>query len=302
VRVDGEKYFSDVRAKAKELCEITGSGDRVFEVGLRAASCFEQHLIALEAVKEAGIRRTSNVAGARAFDMWPVGTMGHEHIQRYGSDLEAFRAMRDRRPARSSYLLDTFDAMGSGIPAALSLIALSPSRRDSVRYDSGDQVEQMKHVHEAGRARGLSPVHILEDGYDAARTREMEALRESLHIDRGDVFYGYGGSLVARGDLTRDRVAAVYKLTETDGLPVMKFAVAGKRSVPGRPVVWRRINGEGPLGVIAQEGETLPEGYALLTGGDRIVDVSQSTDTKVERSPRTLELERACEERVQRRV
>lgn len=296
VRVDGEAYFADVKARASELCAIAGA-ERVFEVGLRAASCFEQHILALEAVKEAGIQRTSNVAGARALGMFPVGTMGHEHVQRYGSDLEAFRAMRDRRPARSSYLLDTFDALGSGIPAALALIEQSPNRRDSVRYDSGDQKEQMTRVHEAARARGLSPVHILEDGYDAARTREMEALRTRLGIDRADVFYGYGGSLVARGELTRDRVAAVYKLTETDGLPVMKFCVPSKRSVPGKPVVWRRVSGQGALGVIAQDGEPVRVGYERLTSSGRVVDLSGSTDVSVERSPATLELECACEKR-----
>ncbi len=296
VRVDGEAYFAEVRSRARELCETAGA-ERVFEVGLRSASCFEQHLVALEAVKEAGILRTSNVAGARALGMSPIGTMGHEHVQRYGSDLEAFRAMRDRRPARSSYLLDTFDAIGSGIPAALALIEQNPKRRDSVRYDSGDQIEQMTRVHEAGRARGLSPVHILEDGYDVARTREMEAVRERLGIDRADVFYGYGGSLVARGELTRDRVAAVYKLTETDGLPVMKFSVPSKRSVPGKPVVWRRESGQGSLGIIAQEGEPVRVGYELLSSSDRIVDLSGSAEVSVERSPATLELERACEER-----
>lgn len=302
MQVDGERYHAEVGKRARELGEIIGSPDRAFEVGLRAASCFEQHMIALEAVKDAGITRTSNVAGARSLGMSPVGTMGHEHVQRYGSDLEAFRAMRDRRPARSSYLLDTFDAMTSGIPAALALIAESPSRRDSVRYDSGDQVAQLKHVHEAARARGLSPVHILEDGYDATRTREMERLRESLGIDRSDVFYGYGGSLVARGELTRDRVAAVYKLTETDGLPVMKFAVAGKRSVPGKPVVWRRVRGEGPLGIIAQEGEPVRDGYVLLTGAtESSADLSSATDVSVARSEATLELERACERRVSER-
>jgi len=143
----------------------------------------------------------------------------------------------------------------------------------------------------------LSPVHILEDGYDAARTREMEALRERLGISRDDVFYGYGGSLVARGELTRDRVAAVYKLTETDGLPVMKFSVPSKRSVPGRPVVWRRVSGQGPLGIIAQDGELVRDGYVVLTASDRIVDVAASTDVSVERSPATLALERQCEER-----
>jgi nicotinic acid phosphoribosyltransferase len=258
--------------------------------------------LALAAVRAAGIRRTSHVEGARALDMLPVGTMGHEHVQRFGSDREAFRAMRDRRPQRSSYLLDTFDAVASGIPAALELLEQAPSRRDSVRFDSGDQVTQLRLVHRLASERGLRPVYILEDGYDAARTREMEALRAELGIAPADLFYGYGGSLVANHEsgMTRDRVAAVYKLSDTDGLPVMKFAKAGggdKRSAPGRPVVMRRVSGDGPLGLIGQEGEAPPPGYVTLTGSTTIVDVRHEASASVAASLDTRALEAACEER-----
>ena len=54
--------------------------------------------------------------------MIPVGTMGHEHVQRWGADAPAFMAMRDMRCGSPSYLLDTFDTMGSGIAAALTVM------------------------------------------------------------------------------------------------------------------------------------------------------------------------------------
>jgi hypothetical protein len=69
--------------------------------------------------------------------------------------------------------------------------------------------------------------------------------------------------------LTRDRVSAVFKLTETGDQPRMKFGNErglGKQSVPGRPVVWRRLRGQGPLGIIGQQGEPVPEDYVLLSG------------------------------------
>jgi nicotinate phosphoribosyltransferase len=80
-------------------------------------------------------------------------------------------------------------------------------------------------------------------------------------------FYGYGGHVVAAtapGTLTRDRVAAVWKLSQTGGTPTMKFADdanRGKESVPGRLVLWRRMQGGGPTGIIGQEGEAAPAGY-----------------------------------------
>ncbi len=268
IRVDVEGYASRVRARAEELVKAAGDGARIFEVGLRAASCIEQHVIALEACKRAGITRTSHVLGAQRTGMTPVGTMGHEHVQRYGSDEAAFRAIKERRPQRSSFLLDTFDTLRSGLPAALEIIAEDPGARDSIRYDSGDKEAQYAVAVLRARELGARPVHILEDGFDADQLRRFEALREKTGVRPDEQFYGFGGWLVSQTEgsgLTRDRVAAVYKLSQTGKRAVMKFSNdAGKVSIPGVPVAWRRVRGEGPMGIVAQEGERVREGYVRL--------------------------------------
>lgn len=273
ITVAPEAYVARVSAQVRALAAITGTPDRLFEVGLRAASCVEQHLLALEGCKAAGLTRTSHVFGARALGLTPVGTMGHEHVQRYGSDDAAFRAMVERRPNRSSFLLDTFDTIKSGIPTAYALIAERPHERDSIRYDSGDKEAQYRFAIALAKERGLRPVQILEDGFDVEQTRRFEQLREEVGWRPEDQVYGYGGFLVAQTagtPLTRDRVSAVYKLTQTGHRPCMKFgdeAGGGKESVPGKPVLWRRRAGaSGPFGVVAQEGEPVPEGYERLTG------------------------------------
>ncbi|WP_224245367.1 nicotinate phosphoribosyltransferase [Hyalangium gracile] len=271
IRVDSEGYLNRVRGQVRELVEIVEDPSRIFEVGLRAATCLEQHEIALRACKEAGVVRTSNVEGARALGMIPVGTMGHEHIQRYGSDEAAFRAMRERRPQRSSYLLDTYDTLASGLPAAFRLIREEPGRSDSIRFDSGNKKLQYLYAVTQARDLGIRPVHILEDGLDAQATREFEELRRQVGWEPSAQFYGYGGHIVARPmecPFTRDRVAAVYKLSLTGHNPTMKFGnelAEGKQSVPGSPVLFRRRHGSGPIGLIAQEGEAPPEGYFQLT-------------------------------------
>ncbi len=272
--VDSEGYVGRVRARVAELVEILGSPTRLFEVGLRAASCPEQHLLALEGAKQAGLLRTSSVYGAQQLGLVPVGTMGHEHIQRYGSDEVAFRAMVERRHQRSSFLLDTFDTMTSGIPTAYRIIAERAGQAaDSIRYDSGDKVEQYRFAASEAKRLGIRPVQILEDGFDAKQTRQFEALRLEVGWKPEEQVYGYGGYLVAQtsgSPLTRDRVSAVYKLTQTGAQPTMKFGNeggSGKQSVPGRPVLFRRSAGaRGPFGLVGQEGEAVPNGYALLTG------------------------------------
>ena len=276
VRADADGYRERVAARVRELAQIVGGPERLFEVGLRAASCLEQHLLALEACKSAGLTRTSHVLGAQRLKMTPVGTMGHEHVQRFGGDEAAFRAMSERRPHRSSYLLDTFDTMTSGIPAAFELIAERRGEGDSIRYDSGDKEAQYRFAAAEARRLGIEPVQILEDGFDVPQTIRFEQLRVEEGIEASRQVYGYGGYLVAGpsgSPLTRDKVAAVYKLSQTGKVPSMKFANesgGGKQSIPGRPVVLRRMSGNGPLGIVAQAGEAVPAGYVLLSGTQNV--------------------------------
>jgi nicotinic acid phosphoribosyltransferase len=274
IRVDAEGYHRRVLAQVRELVEIVEDPSRIFEVGLRAATCLEHHELALRACKEAGVLRTSSVEGARKLGMIPVGTMGHEHIQRYGSDDAAFRAMRERRPQRSSYLLDTYDTLASGLPAAYRLMREEPGQGDSIRFDSGNKKLQYLYAVTQARDMGVRPVNILEDGLDAQATREFEELRRQVGWEPSAQFYGYGGHIVARTmecPFTRDRVAAVYKLSLTGPTPTMKFgneAAEGKQSVPGAPVLFRRRHGSGPIGLIGQEGEAAPDGYFQLTDSE----------------------------------
>lgn len=273
VRVDSEGYVRAVRARVRELIAVVGEPGRVFEVGLRAATCVEQHLLALEALKAEGVVRTSHVWGARRLGLVPVGTMGHEHVQRFGSDDAAFRAMVDRRPQRSSFLLDTYDTITSGLPAAFRLMAERGAVGDSIRYDSGDKEVQYRHAVALAKQYGVQPVHILEDGFDLTQTQRFEQLRAEQGVAAGQQVYGYGGYLVAKtapGPFTRDAVAAVYKLSQTGHDATMKFgneSGQGKQSVPGQPVLFRRRAGaSGPFGVVGQHGEPAPDGYELLTG------------------------------------
>jgi len=270
ISMDQDSYYFNVLKTVMELVKLVEDPSRIFEVGLRSATCLNQHLNALSACRAAGVLKTSNVYGARTLRMEPVGTMGHEHVQRWGSDEKAFRAMRDRRPHRSSYLLDTFSTISEGIPAAFRVMEEFPERRDSIRYDSGDKIKQYRFAVSEARAQGLHPIHIIEDGLDHNLTKTFEEIRKAEGIAPEDQYYGYGGFIVAKHDqahITRDNVAATYKLSRTGPWDTMKFSDdSGKESIPGRPVVFRRIGTSGPVGIVGQVDEACPEGYRLETG------------------------------------
>jgi nicotinic acid phosphoribosyltransferase len=188
--------------------------------------------------------------------------------------------MRDMRRGVPSYLLDTYHTIDSGLPMARRVMQERP-HACAVRYDSGNKVIQYLIACEMFREAGLAPMHVIEDGLDLEITCRFEELRKFTGIPPEQQVYGYGGYIVAQPGgyrHTRDRVSGVYKLSETSGEPRMKFGNEkglGKVSVPGRPVIWRRLRGDGPLGVIGQAGEPVADGCVCLNGNPEAHDPLQ---------------------------
>lgn len=261
VRVRAADYRAGV---ARELAAISdalgGALDRAFEVGARAMSCLAAHRMVLEVCRDAGLTRTSNVWLARVLGLTPVGTTGHEHQMRFGDDATAFRAVRDRSPADPAYLFDTYDPIRLGLPAAFAVAREDPERPFTLRFDSGDQRAQLAICASARDygpdGLGVRGGYIFMDGYDAARTAEMERYADSLDLASCARLYGYGGALVSRpspSPFRRDTVAMVYKLARTAGRDVMKHAgEPGKSSLPGHTVSLVAPDGSR---VIAHPGE-----------------------------------------------
>lgn len=261
INIDESQYTDHVHDKVKELIRaVDGDPSRIFEVGMRAASCMTQHRLALTGAKEAGLLATSDAWGASYVGLRSIGTMGHEHVQRYGSDEDAYRAMVERVPGSVFFLLDTFDTVKSGIPNAFKIIEEQPERQHAVRFDSGNIKEQFIFAANLAKNMGIKPRFCLEDGWNLKKTIEFEELRKSLGLPPEQVLYGYGGHIVNSPftDLGRDRVSAVWKLTQTRNTPTMKFGDAGskgkgKESIPGLPVLYVTEYGT----TIAQQGERL---------------------------------------------
>lgn len=296
VGLDKDGYRVFVRTHAQAVLDaLKGDAPRAFEVGMRAATCLQQHQMALEECRSKGILKTSNVWAAWRLYLIPVGTTGHEHQERWGNDLDGFRAIRDMRPEPPSYLFDTYDPMRSGIPAALKVMCEDSSRPASMRFDSGDQDEQFKAIFNGcanlcadGPRFVLTPNLIFEDGYTAEKTVKNEVFCDQYGWPKDHRMYGYGGYFISQphpSPYHRDRVSAAFKLSWSGG-PVKKFSgTPGKGSLPGRPVILRRIPGiEVDVefvdcnSLVAQEGEqvvgfapiapsnTAPESVGIKTG------------------------------------
>jgi nicotinic acid phosphoribosyltransferase len=296
VDVQTEEYRAKVKEAATALVRKVDAS-RIVEVGLRSATCVEEHQIAVETMSAVGIKTTS---ATHYRGMQVAGSMGHEHVQRLGDDLTAFRALRDRMATKPCYLLDTYDTISSGVPAAI-IASTESGRACSVRYDSGRKLENFAHTEGRFQDAGLeAPVHVISGNVVPSEIDRFEDMRRLLGVEESRVVYSLGGYLVngGRTRFMRSEVGATYNLSMTNGRPTMKFGdVLGKQSIPGRPVVWRRMRGDGPQGVIAQEGEQPAEGYAVLTNNPDVArDANQyhsfnpETDADLALSPETNEL------------
>jgi hypothetical protein len=311
IEVRTSAYYDAVLARAKGLVDIVKNPDRIFEVGMRAVSCMAQHEIALRAIKDAGILRTSNVWLAQKLGMIPVGTMGHEHLQRSFDDYDGFVAMRDRFPGFLFYLPDTYSTLYSGVPSALRVIAETPDRDAGIRFDSETGIRG-HYTFTVARAMemGIQPRLALESGWNDKLTVEFEELREQVRWPADRQAYGYGGYLVNTPWPTfqRDDVCAVWKISQTGSCAVMKFGdepEGGKSSIPGNPVIYRpnplEVGRSTPVGYILQEGEQWipPHNSSLVSGSitDGRLDPTQTPGLPPALSPATKELISQCVDR-----
>ena len=263
VTTDPIKYLVAVGANADAIRKaLDGDMNPAFEVGLRAATCVQQHLFALEVLRLHGFGKSSHLFGATRMAFLAVGTTGHEHQQRWLSDGAGYRAMRDMRTAPPSYLFDTFDALRGGIQTAIEVMREDLNVRGAVRFDSGDTEQQLRLFRVAEELHGIAPKYIFEDSYTADKTTATLDLCKTYNIGRRWLSFGYGGFLinpVGAVQFRRDDVSAVYKLSKTGTVPVMKTC-GSKSSLPGVPRILVRDDGSR---LIAQDFETYPDARPL---------------------------------------
>lgn len=318
VNVCRDTYFSFIQSRAAALLkEVDGDTTLLAEGGMRAVSCAQQHDIAIQACRSAGIRATSNVFMALTYDLFVAGTTGHEHQGRWGSDIDSYRAARDMG-GNTTFLLDTYDTTLSGIPSAQRAMLEASDRFPrgkglSTRPDhEPTMVGDWYAIDAMYQSNGLTDAVIrLSGGFDVEKTRQFETMRKQMGRPEGYNRYLYGQFLVQPHTALPNRgdVGAVYKLSQTGHRATMKFSNSdAKKSSPGRPVIWRLEAPEGagrehlPLSYIAQEGEKPPHGYYVLdqnhspTQGYISENLLERLHSPTPNSPATEALIRECED------
>lgn len=233
-------YFnhgSVIATSAKRITEAA-QGRPVMEFGARRC----QGEAAIEASKYAiigGCASTSNDEAARLYNLKVAGTMAHSYIELYDNEEEAFTTYAKCNPDNCIFLVDTYDTINSGIPAAIKVAKnfLIPNgyKFKGIRIDSGDLGYLSKVARKMLDEAGFIDTQIcLSNGLDEKTVYSL--INQGANFDS----IGAGDNIAA----PKERGNAVYKLVAIENknniVPKIKLSNdTGKTINPGYKKVYR---------------------------------------------------------------
>jgi nicotinate phosphoribosyltransferase len=234
----------------------------IIEMGARRAHGSTSANLGARASYIAGIEATSNTMADRLYGVPAMGTMAHSWVQSFNSEYEAFKAYAESFPSSSTFLIDTYNTLKSGLPAAVKVIkeVLIPKgiNNYAVRIDSGDLSYLSKACRKVLDQEGLEACKIVvSNALDEYLIDNL--LNQNAPID----IFGVGERLItAKSDPV---FGGVYKLTtlEENGVFKPKLKLSdnpSKMTTPGFKQVYR----------IFEDGS--PEAD-LITFNNEVIDV-----------------------------
>lgn len=244
-------FQTSVATKAAR-CVLAAAGAQLVDFSFRRTQGLDAGLTAARASAIAGFAATSNTEAARRYGLTAAGTMAHSFIEAFGSEVQAFTAFAEDFPAKTVFLVDTYDTE-RGVQAAIEVARrLHLGHPAGIRLDSGDLAALAITARRQLDAAGLQDARIVASGgldeYSIAALVEAGA-----PIDT----FGVGTKMGTSADAPY--LDTAYKLTEYDGRPVMKLS-EGKATLPGPKQAYRGAAGD----VLALRAEPPPPGHRPL--------------------------------------
>jgi nicotinate phosphoribosyltransferase len=256
--------FETTIASKAARCVIAAGGRDVVDFGFRRTQGIEAGIDVARLSAMVGFVGTSNVEAARRFGLTAAGTMAHSYIEAFDSEIEAFRSFAEDFPARTTFLVDTFDTI-AGVKNAIKVIGeLGLTGRTGIRLDSGDLLALSRRARLLLDAAGLKHVRIIASGgLDEFQVASL------VHAGAPIDAFGVGTRMSVSAD--HPYLDTAYKLVTYGGRPVMKLS-RGKVTAPGRKQVFRKLRPFGDL--VGLFEEPVPAGREpmlepLMTRGRR---------------------------------
>lgn len=253
-------HQSLIATKANRIVRAAG-GRPVMEFGTRRAHGVSAAIYGARAAYIGGCAGTACAIADRDYGVAALGTMAHSWVQMYPSEYEAFRKYAEIYPDNCTLLVDTYNVLKSGVPAAIRVFDEMQPKNKGIRIDSGDVAyltkQARKMLDEAGHEDCKIVVSNSLDEYII-----QDVIVEGACIDS----FGVGERLIT--SKSEPVFGGVYKLSalEKDGVMIPKIKISEnveKITNPGFKTVYRLFDKDtdkAMADVITLDGEPAPEG------------------------------------------
>jgi nicotinate phosphoribosyltransferase len=233
--------FQTLIATKAARIRFAAGNRKLVDFGLRRA----QGMGGIHASKAAiigGVDATSNMSAAFYYSLDVSGTQGHEWIQSFGDELTAFRKYAEIYPDNCIFIVDTYNALRSGIPNAIRVaqeMALRGQRLKAIRLDSGDLAFLSKRARVLLDQAGLNYVQIYV-------SNQLDELLINSLLQQGAPIDGFGVGTRLLTAYNCPVLQGVYKPSLIGDKPTIKFSDNYARTtMPGRKKVMRYLDGNG---------------------------------------------------------
>jgi len=253
-------HQSLIATKANRIVR-SAKGRGIIEYGTRRAHGTSAAVYGARAAYIGGCIGTACIISDRDYGILTFGTMAHSWVQMHDSEYEAFKRFAEIYPDNCVLLVDTYNVLKSGVPAAIKAFKETKPKKMGIRIDSGDITYLTKKARAMLDAAGLSECSILvSNSLDEYIIREV--LLEGACINA----FGVGERLItSRSDPV---FGGVYKLAalEKDGKMIPKMKISEnveKITDPGFKALYRlfdRSTNKAIADVITLDEEAAPQG------------------------------------------
>lgn len=257
-------HQSLIATKANRIVRAAKGRD-IMEFGTRRAHGASAAVYGARAAYIGGCAGTACTVAERDFGIPAMGTMAHSWVQMFPDEETAFRRYAELYPDHCVLLVDTYNVLKSGVPAAIKVFKEVRPSRMAIRIDSGDVTYLTKRARAMLDEAGLHRCRIVvSNSLDEYIIREV--IQEGACIDA----FGVGERLItARSEPV---FGGVYKLAaaEAGGCmePRLKLSEnLEKITNPGFKTLYRfydKNNGRMMGDLIALAEEEAPSGGPFM--------------------------------------
>ena len=252
-------HQSLIATKANRIVRAA-KGRPVMEFGTRRAHGAEAAIFGARAAYIGGCVGTACTIADRDYGIKALGTMAHSWVQMFPDEYTAFKKYAEIYPQNCTLLVDTYNVLKSGVPAAIKVFKEMKPESMGIRIDSGDVTYLTKKARKMLDDAGLQDCKIVvSNSLDEYIIRDV--LLEGACIDS----FGVGERLITAK--SEPVYGGVYKLAalETNGELIPKIKISEnveKITNPGFKGLFRlydKTTGKARGDIITVAGETIPE-------------------------------------------